>query len=412
MSLADEFVLQQLGRLHSDRFGLADFVRIDRSIEGIPRRWMSAIVKQSDPKAPGRISGAGCHRQKPRSMLAALGEFIERYSASRRPRNELVITARSWLQMKEAGHSIPDLRFFNWFEDRQFEEPGFQLERFDRDQLIDWCAGVSLLNSEEVWLPSEWVRYGEKTQYWFGNSNGLAAHTDMKLATQNALLEVLERDVIMFSWWRNQKGIAVPLDWIEAPALRADLEMFADSHARVEFQILENPWGVFVVLATMTNAEKPSFLMGVGCAWGFDEACERALNELIQGLTYQRHQPGPALKLPPAKWFELKTFDEHVALHATPQPFLTNVFRTPQTRHPLVDLNPGSLVRTISRLEEGGLNPICFDRTSVDAKALGFSVVRVVVPGLLPLNSQHIYRPWGHVRLQAGVFNPVPHPMP
>jgi ribosomal protein S12 methylthiotransferase accessory factor len=74
----------------------------------------------------------------------------------------------------------------------------------------------------------------------------------------------------------------------------------------------------------------------------------------------------------------------------------------------------GDIEAAVSRLQTAGFEVIVVDVTTPDVAAAGLSVVRVVVPGLVPLHFQHP-RPFLGVRRLTGTpspLNPFPHPFP
>jgi ribosomal protein S12 methylthiotransferase accessory factor len=68
----------------------------------------------------------------------------------------------------------------------------------------------------------------------------------------------------------------------------------------------------------------------------------------------------------------------------------------------------------IERLGDAGYEVIVADITTPEIAEVGFSVVRVIVPGLIPLHSDHRYPFLGARRLSAVPYplNPFPHPFP
>jgi ribosomal protein S12 methylthiotransferase accessory factor len=70
-----------------------------------------------------------------------------------------------------------------------------------------------------------------------------------------------------------------------------------------------------------------------------------------------------------------------------------------------------NLRTVVDDLAHAGFDAVAVDLTTEDVDAVGYKVVRVVVPGLQPLDNDHTCRHLGGARLRA-TFNPDPHPFP
>lgn len=384
------------------------------SKDPMPSRWLTSLVHQNERVGKGALFGGGSHRDRDRAALSAIGEFLERLSA-KHTSNELVKVRATFNQMQKKKTVVSSLKSLQWFTDVQFSQKNFPLLPFDENTSVDWVCGESLFDRSEYWAPWELVQFADSAprQHWFSTSSGLAAHTSRELAEKNALLELVERDAVMRAWWTRLGGSLINEAHFTSPELRDDIRQLASLNLNFQLQELPNDFGARVVIATTHLATVPFFLMGIGCDWDLESACEKAISEWVQGFCYRLKQPERRLMVPEGQWDQqLQSFDDHVLLHATPQPFLMNHFRT-------AGRAPSSSQRPLSCHEEGlhvlkakGFDVMSFDLTSPQTAEFGFYVVRVLAPGLIPVNSAHLLRPWGHPRLQGVSLNPTPHPFP
>lgn len=77
------------------------------------------------------------------------------------------------------------------------------LVKFSQEISISWTEGFYYNTREKVLVPSDLVYYGHDNdcRLLFADSSGVAAHRDYSTALNNALLELIERDAIMKSWY-------------------------------------------------------------------------------------------------------------------------------------------------------------------------------------------------------------------
>ena len=93
------------------------------------------------------IGGAGMTRAE--AAASAVGEALERYSASFVPEDAPVVAAASEL----ADAAVAPERFA-LFSERQHATPGFPFRRFTCDARVASLAGWSLPGGEPAWLPA------------------------------------------------------------------------------------------------------------------------------------------------------------------------------------------------------------------------------------------------------------------
>jgi SagB-type dehydrogenase family enzyme len=91
------------------------------------------------------------------------------------------------------------------------------LGSFSPEKEWQWVIGRRYLTGDKVYIPIDNVFYplypkeiGRKICY-SANSSGVAAHTDRTQAILNALLELIERDAIMVTWYTKRRVAAIPI---------------------------------------------------------------------------------------------------------------------------------------------------------------------------------------------------------
>jgi ribosomal protein S12 methylthiotransferase accessory factor len=160
------------------------------------------------------IGGAGLTRAE--AAAAAIGEALERYSASYVPQERLVVdTARG------LGAAAVAPERFALFAERQYGTPGFPFRRFTAATRVAWIDAVALPRGDPAWLPAELVFLGDATigerPIGYATSSGAACGETRAATFERGLCELLERDAFMITWAAR---VSLPLlDWSEAPRL-------------------------------------------------------------------------------------------------------------------------------------------------------------------------------------------------
>jgi ribosomal protein S12 methylthiotransferase accessory factor len=162
-------------------------------------------------------------------------------------------------------------------------------------------------------------------------------------------------------------------------------------------------------------------------------AARKALLEAAHSLAARRYFKQQGYKAKP--FDEIETFEDHAALYAFADmteafDFLLSAPFGPSLESPTEPVPVGpklELEQCVEVLVHKGLEPVVVDLTTEDVEQLGFSVVRVLVPGLQPIEGCHKHRFLGGSRLvevprrlgyvdrrprSLEELNPFPHPYP
>lgn len=374
------------------------------------------------------IGGAGVTRAE--AATAAVGEAIERYSASFVPHERLVVTTA-----RELGAAAVAPERFALFSQRQYETPGFPFRTFEVDTQVAWVEGRSLPDGERAWLPAELVFLGDaglvQKPIGYATSSGMACGETPADAVERGLCELLERDAFMIVWAAR---LSLPLlEWAGVPPFEElDRRFFAPTglrYAAVDlsaFHRLPSVLGVVRAPAGVPGA------LGVGA--GTAPTLERAwLKALAEG--FAARSAGAKLELlEPGAYGPtgegVASFEDHIRFYADerrarPADFLDACHvHTPVTS---VRSFGGDVISGLcERVRAAGSSAYAVDVTAPDVAELGLVVAKVVAPELAALDVAHGARFLGGRRLYAtgaerglrsgelaeADVNPYPHPFP
>jgi ribosomal protein S12 methylthiotransferase accessory factor len=391
-------------------------------------RLVTAWCETAYPRA---VSGGGSGVTLDAARAAAIGEAVERYSASWVDPDSLVVATAF-----ELGPAAVDPRRFALYSERQYASAGFPYVPFEADTRLAWIEGTCLPHGEPAWLPAQLVHLadaGHEPRICRATSNGLACHTDPGEATLAAFLEVLERDAFMLTW---KSRLSWPLlDW----RTNDDLVDFENAFVRptglrAHAVDLSRVWCVPCAAAVVRSDAPGRAPLGVGAAAGvtIERAVSKAVDEAVRVRSwaealnrYAEPAPDPG---------DIREFDDHIRFYADRRNARRVAFldesrrRRDVTRVPPLDgATTGERVAALcARLRRRSASAYAVDVTSPDVRDAGVTVVRVVAPELCALDVEHGARLLGGRRLydeprRLGLrphsltedeLNPDPHPFP
>jgi ribosomal protein S12 methylthiotransferase accessory factor len=389
------------------------------------------------PTLGGPVEGHAASEQPLREAAeaAAIGEALERYSASFVPAGRLVVRSAGRLP------GTVDPERFALFHDLQYADPAFPFRAFRRDTVVGWVDGFALASGAPAYLPAQvtFLAWGRRAaaeeQITYATSSGLACAPTLEEAVLAGLLEQIERDAVMLAWYDR---LSLPLlDWnCDSELVRMDERYFAPTGLRYSAVDLSVFFGVPTVLGVVHGAPGTLGALGVGAASAptVDVAWRKALAE---AFGVQRWVRDHALEQPedadrPAG--EIQSFTGHTMFYAHPDRAVRAAFLDgSRERRDTRDIPPLQGANVLERIQAAcdqlarhGVSAYAVDVTSPDVRSAGFRVARVIAPELCQLDVIEQARFLGGSRLyeaayEAGLvkrrltvdeLNPDPHPFP
>ncbi|MEJ3653462.1 TOMM precursor leader peptide-binding protein [Actinomycetes bacterium KLBMP 9759] len=385
------------------------------------------------------------------AKLTAIAEGVERYGGVR-PAGKRTACTGSY---RELADRAIDPRVFGLHDDEQYGTPGFPFQRFTDDLPMAWVWAWSFARDEPVLVP-ETFGYYRIPEHVPGTrpiayeiSNGCALGGCLEEAILHGILEVAERDAFLMTWYA------------QLPARRLDLDTAVNRNIPLLVERLEHRTG-YQVLTFDTTVEHgipavwtmavdprdrddaPKALCAAGAALDPERAIMAAVLELAPLLEWridsypgERAQAAAMLADPAG----VRTMHDHSLVNAHPAAFdrydfllgsgnsgshaIADSFRGAGIEH-TSDLT-GDLRVVLSRFLDRGQDVLVVDQTAPEHAACGFSCVKVLIPGMVPMTFGHWARRTtglprlGAVPVELGHratpllpqdVNPYPHPFP
>ncbi len=384
------------------------------------------------------------------SELTAVTEALERYGGIRPGGKKTIVTASH----DELGESALDPTLLGLPSEDLYERPGYPFVPYRQDLKISWVWGYSFRSCRPILVPESYAYYGafygpiKDRPFVYETSNGCALGGCLEEAILYGMLEVAERDAFLMTWYaRLRAPIIDPLSARDhSPALMVErVESLTGYAVRIFDITLEQGIPCFWAMAIDEHDRtgKPKALCSAGAHLNPEKALINALLELAPQIgrmsSYYQENRKRAMEMIEDP-YKVLTMEDHSLLYCAPEVFERLTFLTdsteqrpfedrfesyytrPKHRDLLQDLN-----EALASYHNGGLDVIVVDQTTPEHAAGGFSCVKVIIPGTLPMTfGHHARRTEGLERLrqvphELGYYpraladadiNPYPHPFP
>jgi ribosomal protein S12 methylthiotransferase accessory factor len=366
---------------------------------------------------PVRQVGSGKGETALGAMVSAVGEAVERYSATRfHPRTVIHAPVA---EMEGDFLAPADLCPY---ADGQYDEPGFPFARLSPRTPIDWVRGFWLDTRAPVLVPAltTYLHHHAPADAYFCEvtSNGLAGGPTLDAAAVRAVLELCERDTFMISWLARRPGRRVILDGSVGAGVREAARQLEDEGVRVELYLLDVGLGIPVVAcAGYGDGERwPGAMLSISA-----HLCPRAA---IAGALFEQGHFGPYLcrrvaegRPIPARPEDVRTLEDHALYYMPRHRASAFAFLGAGGEVRAADLpDPeGAPIDVLCRrIAAAGLRVAIADVTSPDLADTPFRVARAQGAGFQQIHFGHRLARLGNPRLCAMApngINPDPHPM-
>ncbi|MGC5327874.1 TOMM precursor leader peptide-binding protein [Brevibacillus sp. SYSU BS000544] len=394
------------------------------------------------PMFTGDESASGRTHSYAESESTAILEGLERYCGMA-PRGKRTVINDSFHNL--ADQALDPVKV-GLHTKEQYDSPDYPFKMFDPDRPIDWVWGYSFLQERPILVPELLAYYGLGCGdgFVFETSNGCALGGSLEEAIFYAILEVVERDSFLMTWYAK-----LPLPRLD-PYSANDLEL----NLMIERLQAVAGFDVFLFNATMENGipsvwtlAKSRKQKGVNliCAGGAHPDPVRAVKSSLQEVAamlltlddkFEKNRENYVRMFHDSSL--VKKMEDHSMLYALPEAeermhFLLNDNRPLRTfdeefkmrvRHADLTEELKDILQTFRRLN---LDVIVVDQMTPEISRNGLHCVKVLIPGMLPMTfGHHFTRVTGleralHVPVELGYakqpltyeqLNPHPHPFP
>lgn len=376
------------------------------------------------------------------SELTAILEGLER-SCGITPRGKRTVVYDSYRNLKD--QALNPINVGVHAKD-QYARPGFPFEKFNPDRPINWVWGYSFLQERPILVPELLAYYslGCGHGFVYETSNGCALGGSLEEAIFYGILEVVERDSFLMTWYAE-----LPLPRLDPySANDKELQLMIDRVRAVggydlHFYNSTMEHGIPSVWAMAKNRKQKG--VNIICAAGAHLDPVRAVKSTVHELAAMMLTLDEKLETDHEEFVRMlqdsslvQKMDDHGMLYGLPQAqerlqFLLDdnrplrsfdeEFKWKSTHADLTD----DLQDILQKFRRLNLDVIVVDQSTSETKRNGLYCVKVLIPGMLPMTfGHHLTRVTGlervlRVPMELGYtkqpltleqLNPHPHPFP
>ncbi|GAB3709429.1 YcaO-like family protein [Nocardiopsis oceani] len=411
---------------------------------------MAPAAGQLRISAGGRLLEVGWSGQTDSyrsSRTASVFEGLERHAGTQQRRHKSLVTG-SYQNLVDQGHRVLDPRECGLYEPALYVRSDW-FQQFDPDRGMAWVWGRSLSHGHPLLVPEQlvyYVRDGEPGAFVNECSNGCAVGGAPEEAALYALLELVERDAFVLGWYGSLPLPEIDVDSVRSPRTRhmADRIRLHGYDVRLFDNRIDFPFPVVNAVGVRRGGGLGTLCFAAGSAMDAEGAAASALSEIatyIPSLADRVTELRPEVEAMAEDYGLVRELRDHPLLFALPEmaPHADFLLRSAPV-HPLEDLyrdweerRPRNtdlledLEHCVSFVTAAGFDVVAVDQTSPEQEAVGLSNVRVIIPGLAPIDfgwakqrvlSMPRFRALVEREKVRGegmperVPNPVPHPFP
>lgn len=327
--------------------------------------------------------GLGVHNNKAKALEICLNESIERYCLAYIPKDELVKSKLSDLPVSNR------LKDFFLYSSLQYKHLHKKFKNPEKDS-INWIKINSLKNRNKfVYWPASlmYVPYKVEKRVAEQSSSGVAAHWSLDKAILSGLLEMIERDAVAINFLKRLNPFEIDQTTIKNLKVKNIINKLKQEKKNIKiyklFSNLLAPCFVTIIWS-MKDKELTIFHCGIGasCSLDSDVALYKSIKESLFTYFYSKN----LLDLKPKNARSIKALYEHLLYYQDKKTFKNLLFNSKQIPYKKERV---SLRKVLAIFEQHNLDIYYKDITTPDIVSTGIKVVRVVVPGLVELNSSH-----------------------
>lgn len=340
-----------------------------------------------------------------RSELVGVLEGLERLAGQVLPSADRVTVARP---SEVAGPQV-ELETCGVYSEAFYRSHAEQYVRWEEDPPIRWLQGWSLRDERAVAVPEQLVYYLDVHDDHRNTvqecSNGCASGTSVTEATLHGLLELLERDAFITSWYAPVTPAEIDLDTVEDPVtqqMRIQLDLLGYDLRCFDIRSdLPVPAVGSVAIRGSTGYGQLCFAGGAGIEPG--SAVRAAVCEVasyVPGFDERVERKREFLEAAMQDPNLIAELDQHPLLFGMPQmaehadhwlsqdesagvdSLYRDWWRVWQPTDDLAD----AVRLIVDLLAARDLDVVVVDQTTPEQRLLGIHTVAVVVPGLVPID--------------------------
>lgn len=391
--------LKALPHLLDSEFGVIQSIEYYKARYDDPQFVHCHAIMADISRVTGRfcnLSTGGTALTKDVALAKAIGESVERYCSDICDVDDVLL-----VPYRDIMRDAIDPRRFVLFHPDQYREPGFQFAQVTDNTIIGWVQGFSLTRNEPTLVPASQVHqtYRPRSQDEFFESNpvsGYACGNTIEEAILGGICEVIERDSFMIFWYNMLPAPAIDLSSFASEEVRQSLDRYHCAPVSIFCTDITTDTEVPAALAVMTSRKAgwPAAIVATAADLNMERAITRALQELAANHLFIRATMESGQRPVPLTAAEVRDQEDHGLFYVSPERLRNlDVVLRPRWVRGAKDFQPRATddlkenieacVRQLAKLD---LEVVVVELTTPDINELGLRVVKVLIPGMQPID--------------------------
>lgn len=368
-------------------------------------------TKDTDAKEIPKLFGAAFGFKQEELLRRAASEAVERYCGYKFKVDDFLSKSYSGVR-----RGVVNLKSFIGYKKSGELECWIK----SNNRKVHWVECLALGNGTKELLPACLVYpLGETEKFDKYNSSGLAAGSNVEMATTNAICELMERDSIMCSWMAGGANMfKIKPEFVENDVVRLLISSLQTQNIRCYLYGILNDFKIVTIVSVLEHDNAPYYSFGSSCKTDPFLATQRAIEE---SLMIYRSQS--ILINNKYKKRKVENLTDHImsTTKKSSRSFIKNLKNLDFIPHSkFVNLIKKSTFKSqielINRVKKLGYTVYSVRLSDLNLEKDKYFVVRAVIPGLHPLETNHLKLHLDLRRIKKFVgnekvkINKIPHP--
>ncbi|GER91516.1 SagD family biosynthesis docking scaffold protein [Dictyobacter vulcani] len=378
--------------------------------------------------------GTGSALSQQQSMVVSLLEAVERY-AGLNARSKRAMIQASYQELIQQGHLVLDPTTLGLHSQEQYtyhqQQPScHSLVAYHPGLRCNWIWGYSFQHQAPILVPEHCAYYGlprtaENPAFIYEISNGCALGNCLEEAIFHGMMEVIERDTFLLTWYAQLSLPQLDLQSVTNPDIRIMIKRLEQHYGysiRAFNASLDHALTCLCLLAVdeQQREDMPRAHVMAGCHPQPEQALLRGLRELTTALTVSPHNYQEKREQARQMLNDhtlVQQMMDHSLIYYLPEAFerLHFLYHSPQhttfqdafspdklQAYAHLDLRD-DLQALIDNYLKRGTDTIVVDQTAPEHLPCGLRCVKVLMPGMLPMTFGH-----NNERVQLARLQQVP----
>lgn len=347
------------------------------------------------------------------SEVCAILESLERYSCTVNKKS-ITNVYGSYNELKE--HAVNPSKF-GLHKKEQLNLKGFKYKEYTEDLKYNWVWAWSMKHNKAVLVPEQMVYFGiDKDRFVYETSNGCALGSSVDEALFYGLLEVIERDNFMVSWYNRLPLVEIDVERSGVQEI-AGLEKYMKSLGySLHFYDMSMELGIPSIWGLVINDNDGAVVRSYSAAGANpnpESALKGALVEIITSIRiyekkFDTDERKERREVIVSDYDELTEFEDHVLFYSHDKAIenLSFVLNNSIEKKSLQELYPkwydteeykgedlkDDVINLLNKVLDYYEDVYVVDTTCHTVSNAGYNCVKVFVPGMLTMSFGHQHR--------------------